>query len=139
MAKVNTDGSSWGNPGISGCSGILRNSRGWDIGSFSAPLGTQTSFYAELIGAILTIAITWSNGWTNLWLQCDSSMVMQAFANSKIIPWHLRNLWLNCKTRLLEMNFRVSHIFREGNCAADKVANMGLAAASFKWWQNAPH
>lgn len=58
--KVNTDGTSTGSPGFTACAGILKDSRGEYIGSFSAYLGIQNSLYAEIMGAILAIELAQS-------------------------------------------------------------------------------
>lgn len=36
------------------------------------------------------------------------------------------------------MNFYVSHIFREGNTCANKLASFGLTAPGFLWWDTIP-
>jgi hypothetical protein len=41
-----------------------------------------------------------------------------------IVPWHLSNMWFNCKKLITNMNFIVSHIFREENQCADSLANI---------------
>ncbi|KAL0285442.1 UNVERIFIED_CONTAM: putative ribonuclease H protein [Sesamum calycinum] len=46
--KLNTDGASKGNPGISGAGGILRNHLGRVMFAFLEPLGTNTNTQAEL-------------------------------------------------------------------------------------------
>lgn len=46
--KLNTDGSSVGNPGLAGCRGAIRDDAGrWIIG-FSRRIGMTSSFAAEL-------------------------------------------------------------------------------------------
>jgi hypothetical protein len=53
--------------------------------------------------------------------------VVVAFKNSnKQIAWPLRNRWKNSLWIIGQMNFIVSHIYREGNRAADLIANFGL-------------
>jgi len=36
------------------------------------------------------------------------------------------------------MHFMITHIFREGNNCADKLANLGLTVINFTWWDYAP-
>uniref|UniRef100_A0A2N9FM91 RNase H type-1 domain-containing protein n=1 Tax=Fagus sylvatica TaxID=28930 RepID=A0A2N9FM91_FAGSY len=47
-AKLNTDGSSLGNPGLAGGGGVIRDSSGSWLGGFSRYLGHTTSVQAEL-------------------------------------------------------------------------------------------
>jgi len=60
---------------------------------------------------------------SRLLAQC---LVVQAFKNSSIIPWKIRNKWSNAISRLCGMNCIVTHIFREGNQVADSLANHGF-------------
>jgi len=63
------------------------------------------------------------NGWRNVWLESDSSGTLLVFKNATLVPMHLRNRWHNCIH--LGMQIILSHIFREGNFCADKLANVG--------------
>ena len=124
--KVNIDGAARGCPGFTTCAGIFRGSRSEYIGSFSSFLGVQKSLYAEVMGAILAIEIAWSKGFRRIWLECDSSHLCQAFSLFNLIPWYLRGRWRKCIKISKEIDFEVSHIFREGNYYADKLAALGL-------------
>jgi len=37
-------------------------------------------------------AIEWveKKGWKNLWLECDSTLVVQAFYQHGLVPWQLK-------------------------------------------------
>ncbi|KHN06559.1 hypothetical protein glysoja_010903, partial [Glycine soja] len=61
------------------------------------------------------------NGWRNLWLECDSIMIVEAFRNDGLVPWQLKNRWLKCTALVTRMNFVVGHIFREDNACADML------------------
>ena len=64
--------------------------------------------------------------------------MLLAFKTKKMIPFSLRNRWLNCSQLLLDMNFFVTHIFREGNSCTDSFANLGLELSSFVWFPSLP-
>ncbi|KAK2403171.1 hypothetical protein QL285_052632 [Trifolium repens] len=139
--KCNSDGASVGNPGNSACGGIFRNSEANFCGAFAINLGTQSSFVAELMGAMLAIEIAHHNGWNSLWLETYSKLVLCAFKSSSSVPMVLRNRWNNCMLYISHMNFFVSHIFREGNKCADSMANIGLSLPSsvaHSWWPSLP-
>ncbi|WJX52536.1 hypothetical protein P8452_38639 [Trifolium repens] len=136
--KCNCDGASVGNPGISACGGIFRNANASFLGVFALNIGINTSLNAELAAAMLSIEIASSKGWSHLWLESDSMLVVQAFSFAKIVPWALRNRWDNCLLKISNMNFYVSHIYREGNHCADKMANLGLSLPVFSWWNQVP-
>jgi len=44
-----------------------------------------------------------------------------------MVPWNVRNRWDNYVAITRQMNFIVTHVFREGNCCADRLANIGLS------------
>ncbi|KAL6189533.1 hypothetical protein ACLB2K_040921 [Fragaria x ananassa] len=137
--KVNTDGLAKGNPGPAACGGVFRDASGGFLGSFCHSLGWKTSFYSELYAVILAIEIAHDKGWVYLWLESDSVSVVACFSSRSFSPpWNLRVRWNNCLSIIRQMNFRCSHIFREGNMVADKMANLGLSNASFTWYDNPP-
>ena len=137
--KVNTDGLAKGNPGPAACGGVFRDSAGYFLGGFSLSLGHRTSFYAELHAVILAIELAHARGWQNLWLESDSSSVISCFASGSFSPpWSLQTRWNNCTLHLQNMVFRCSHIFREGNVVADKLANLGLLSSSLVWHSTPP-
>ncbi|CAJ2651412.1 unnamed protein product [Trifolium pratense] len=136
--KCNCDGASLGNPGISACGGLFRDANSSFLGAFAFNIGISNSLNAELIGAMIAIETAASKGWSYLWLESDSMLVVLAFSSAKIVPWALRNRWDNCVTLLSNMNFYVSHIYREGNHCADKLANIGLSLHGLTWWNHIP-
>ena len=100
------------------------------LGCFAKNLCFGSSLFAESLRAMNAIEIAYNKGWTNLWLETDSTLVMLAFKSSSFVPWNIRNRWKNCIDLTKQMNFIVSHIFREGNCCADSLANIGLSINS---------
>lgn len=83
------------------------------------------------------IEIASSKGFTNLWLESDSKLVILAFRSNSGIPWCLSNRWQNCLARIRTMRFFASHIYREGNTCADSIANIGLSlASSILFWSD---
>ncbi|PON56459.1 Ribonuclease H-like domain containing protein [Parasponia andersonii] len=74
--KVNTDGSGFGSPSLAGYGSIFRTSRGFCKGAFAIPLGKVFAFEVELAGAIHAISCAYDFGWTNLWLECDSTYLV---------------------------------------------------------------
>ncbi|GAU28861.1 hypothetical protein TSUD_21990 [Trifolium subterraneum] len=52
------------------------------------------------------------------------------------MPWDLRNRWSNCF--MLGLTLKWSHICREGNACADKLANIGHLHTRTRWWESLP-
>lgn len=72
--------------------------------------------------------------WKNLWLECDSALVISAIRNHSIVPWRLRNRWENGLLITRSMNFLANHVFREGNTCSDALANVGLNVSHLTVW-----
>lgn len=108
--KCNTDGASRGNPGHASGAGIFRGSIGDFMGCFSIYLGIESSLFGETSTAILAIELASKKGWANLWLECDSQMVVAAFSNSSLVHWKLKTRWLNCLDLVKKMKFTVSRL-----------------------------
>lgn len=136
--KVNIDGAALGSPGTAAGGGIFRNHLGDFIGGFVVSLGITFAFRAELLATMYAIELSYRYGWRSLWLESDSEMVVKAFANHSIVPWDLRNRWLNCISILSSMRFYVTHIFREGNICADRLAKHGLSQDGLIWLSSLP-
>ena len=78
-------------------------------------------------------------GWSNLWLECDSSWVVHLFSSRSVeVPWEVRHQWDSCLDDLTNLNFVVSHIFREGNGVADSLAKYGAHHLEAQWWTSCP-
>ncbi|WCJ36046.1 hypothetical protein M5689_017268 [Euphorbia peplus] len=137
--KINTDGSALGAPGRAGSGGIFRTARGFSKGCFAFSINCSYAHLAELRAAIHAISVAWERGWHNIWLECDSSYVVELFKKrSSQVPWEVRQDWLQCMRNISDMSFVVSHIFREGNRVADALARFGQSHNDSHWWPSAP-
>jgi len=129
--KINTDDAAIKNPARAAAGGIFRNSDGACIGGFTHFIGPADALFAKLIATMVAIEIAVSKGFSNVWLESDSKLVVMAFKSKLVVPWELRNRWENCLHLTYNMRFCVSHIYREGNTWADRLANFGLSLSSF--------
>ncbi|GAU24780.1 hypothetical protein TSUD_356100 [Trifolium subterraneum] len=132
--KVNTDGSFTGNSAA--CGGIFRGHCANYIGSFTSKLSVGSVLHTELMAMVYALEEAAHRGWWNIWLESDSKIALEAFTNHDIVPWDLRNRWTNCLS--LDVNVKYSHIYREGNACADKLANEGHVVTNYTWWDSMP-
>jgi len=132
--KANTDGSVRNT--MAACGGIFCDYRGTFVGGFASNIGGGSVFDLEILGLILAMEFAVSNNWTRLWLETDSTSAIQAFHKPILIPIIFRNHWHNCTHRGLMVI--CSHIFREGNCCADGLADMGHAVTDTSWFTTLP-
>jgi ribonuclease HI len=135
--KCNTDGAA--TSFASACGGVFRDHNADFVASFSECLGNTSSLIAELSGLMRAIELAKDNNWLNLWIETDSSLAVLAFkSSSSIIPWTLRNRWLNCMKLAASMNIIVTHVYREDNVTADLLANLGLNLTTLLFMTDPP-
>lgn len=131
--KCNTDGST--NSNQSSCGGIFKDSNSDFLLCFGENTGLGNALHAEIFGAIRAIELADSHNWKNLWLEVDSQFVLK---NHSLVPWKLRNRWMNCIMLTSKMNFLARHIYREGNQCADTLASAGFNVPNLIVWLHLP-
>lgn len=94
--KCNTDGAARDAPGLTACGDTFKDHSAATLGCFAVHLGVKFALHAELFGAIFAIEIAFKKGWHNLWLECDSQLVIKAFNSLSIVPWQICHRWKNC-------------------------------------------
>ncbi|OMO90214.1 Endonuclease/exonuclease/phosphatase [Corchorus olitorius] len=124
--KINTNGSSQGNPWKAGAGGIIRDSAGSFYVGFSRHLGVATSTSAELWAIRDGLNIAKERGLRNIIVECDSKVAVQLISecfNSR----HTYSAILNdCRYLMDLLNVRkIEHTYREGNDCADLLAKHG--------------
>ncbi|XP_024640682.1 uncharacterized protein [Medicago truncatula] len=132
--KVNTNGSVVDSLGA--CGGLFRDHSGAFLGAYASNIGATSLFFAEVYGFILAIEYAASNGWSNIWLESDSTSALAVFKNSSLVPVLLRNWWHNARNQGIMVIS--SHIFHEGNGCADLLANMGHYLHDTVWYSVMP-
>ena len=122
--KVNTDGSVIDGHAAYGRYAICSI-------AFVCNIGAASVFHSEVLAFILAMEHAANHGWRNVWSESDSSSAILIFSNPSLVPLLLRNRWHN--THSLGIQIIASHIFREGNCCADRLANMGHDIQGSVW------
>jgi len=105
---------------------------------FAENTGSCNAFYAELLGAMRAIELAKLYNWKNLWLECDSSLVINAIHNHSPVPLPVRNRWENCLDVTRTMNLMATRVYREGNTCVDALANVGLSLNHLTIWLHVP-
>jgi ribonuclease HI len=130
-AILHTDGGARGNPGPAGIGVVLTDESGNVIGEIARGIGVQTNNVAEYEALIAGLELALVKGVTDLEIKVDSELV-----NSQIKgEWKIKNDRLRAlavKARSLMGRFHsasISHVPRDRNADADKLANQGMDAA----------
>ncbi|PNX57963.1 ribonuclease H, partial [Trifolium pratense] len=130
--KANTDGSVVGN--TAACGGLFRNHMADHVGSFAYNLGPVSILHAEITAIIIVIELAAAHGWQRISIESDSMSALSSFENPSIVPWDLRNRWSNAIS--LGLTVIHTHIFREGNMCADRLASHGHSIVDSMWWDS---
>ncbi|EOY14356.1 Uncharacterized protein TCM_033752 [Theobroma cacao] len=122
--KLNVDGSAKQSHNAAG-GGILRDHAGEMVFGFSENLGTQNSLQAELLALYRGLILCRDYNIRRLWIEMDAISVIRLLQGNHRGPHAIRYLMVSLRQLLSHFSFRFSHIFREGNQAADFLANRG--------------
>ncbi|GAU22350.1 hypothetical protein TSUD_106780 [Trifolium subterraneum] len=84
---LNVDGSSIGNPGISGFGGLIRNADGAWIHGFFGNLGVTNILHPELMAIYKGLLLAWELNIKELWCYSDSKMAIKLITDPTDV-WH---------------------------------------------------
>lgn len=131
-----TDGGARGNPGPAGAGVVFKNEENKVLGKFSKYLGVATNNFAEYSAVVLALEEAKKIGAETIEFRLDSELVVKQLRREyKIKNEELGKLFI--KIHNLSMGFKkinFSHIPREMNSEADKLANLAIDKG-----QNAKH
>ncbi|KAI3443768.1 hypothetical protein Pfo_000433 [Paulownia fortunei] len=122
--KLNSDGASKGNPGIAGAGGLLRNWNGDVLVAFYEAIGVQTNSVAELHAVLRGLMLAIERGFTRIWIEVDSKLVVQLLTGNSMANWTHQSFITRDRSLLRGVEYKITHLLREGNKVADCLANM---------------
>jgi len=82
--KCNTDGYAANTTSV--CGGIFRDKHAKFLLCFAENTKQGSAYHAELLGAMRANELASLYNWNCLWLECDSTLVVNAFKNHCLIP-----------------------------------------------------
>ncbi|CAN1131008.1 Putative ribonuclease H protein At1g65750 [Linum perenne] len=123
---LNTDGSRITQSGATAIGGIIRDSAGSLVRAFSANVGNCSITRAELRAIVEGLKLAWSLGIRKVAIQSDSAAAVTMLQASGR-PTHRHAALVADFQDIRDRQWEVSitHIFREANCCADYLANLG--------------
>ena len=126
---LNTDGAAKGVPGPAGGGGLFRDNRGFLISAFIANFGHCTAFRAEALALLQGLEMARELHIKKFVVQLDNQACVQAITGDVEGSGECTHIINACRRLVRDSSWdiRVSHIFREGNRAADWLANYGVA------------
>lgn len=60
------------------------------------------------------------------WIECDSLVLVNSFHSPDSVPWSIAYSVRECK-KLIAPNVSITHVFREGNGPANRLAATNLS------------
>src|SRR5215472_15299950 len=123
--RVNIDGGSRGNPGPAAYGVLIRDGRGEVVAKLKKYIGRTTNNVAEYYGLIAALDYAQSHGIRALRIESDSELLVnQMQGRYKVKSADLQPLFERARKMAQSFDsFRISHVYREQNGDADRLAN----------------
>ena len=124
--KLNFDGAARGNPGIAGIGCIIHDEKGSWIAKKATPINPTSNNLAELEALHQGIKLCLKFNLFKVCIEGDSQIIVNAIRKRSTPNWVLESQ-LGVVLSLIDKleDYRISHIYREGNQLADQLANCG--------------
>ena len=125
------DGAARGNPGPAGAGVFVEPERDRPALEFYEPLGASTNNVAEYRALLLALERAEEAGADDVDIRSDSRLLVEQLrGNFKIRAEHLKPLLAEAILRAKRFrSFAITHIPRESNTRADRLANLGADAS----------
>ena len=125
---AHVDGGARGNPGPSGYGVVIEDREGNKVAELSQYLGHQTNNFAEYSGLLAALHYVIDHGHQALEVVADSElMVKQMNGQYKVRAPQLLPLYEEARRLARRLDwFRIRHVRRAHNSAADKLANQAM-------------
>jgi ribonuclease HI len=131
--KIFTDGASRGNPGVSGIGIIVYDENDFIIESYKEYLGEATNNQAEYKALIKSLDLIAKISETRAFDMVEFYADSQLMVNQVNFEYQVKepelallNNKFHVKARKMGLKYSITHIEREQNKAADRLANMAI-------------
>lgn len=143
-AKLNFDGSSKGEAGRVKASigGVIRNHKAEFLLGYAESIGQADSTIAEVAALRRGLELVVENGWSHVWLEGDAKAMLDIIVQRRQVKCpHVQKHVAHINSIIPELSSCiVSHIYREGNRTAHKLAEMGHGLDKPRVWSfHPPH
>lgn len=123
---VYSDGASRGNPGPAGAGFIIYDESGGEVYKNSIPLGSTTNNIAEYTALLEAIKYVSTLKPVHVDFCLDSELIVKQVSGIyKVKTAHLIPYYEKIMTALMRLSYTCSHVRREFNKEADRLANLG--------------
>ena len=138
--KLNFDGSLKSKTGKASIGGVFRDHNAEFLLGYAESIGKTTSTMAELVALRRGLELILENRWRDVWLEGDAKALVDIIMEGRPVKSveakrHVDDI--NAIIKELD-NWTFTHIYREGNRAADKLAQMGHCLQKPHIWRDMP-
>ncbi|KAG6489171.1 hypothetical protein ZIOFF_050431 [Zingiber officinale] len=123
--KLNVDGCSKGNPGVSSYGVIVRDHGSIVVMAKHGLIGVGSNVRAELVAILKDLELCMENQLFLIWLESDSLVALKILSSS-YFSWEFGNLIRKIKGIICKHQVYFSHVYREANAVADYIANQAF-------------
>ncbi|XP_042009105.1 uncharacterized protein LOC121757660 [Salvia splendens] len=123
--KLNIDGAFSTLTMEAGEGGLVRGSDGGLLRAFCAPIAASSSFEVELLALIRGFEMAMELS-THIWIELDSAALVTLLSSGQLGAADFRHHMALIRSMTSQRHVRLSHIYREGNRAADFLAGRGF-------------
>lgn len=138
--KLNFDGSMKGKTGKASIGGVFRDHNAEFLLGYAESIGKTTSTVAELAALRRGLELILENRWRDVWLEGDAKALVDIIVKGRPVKsLEARRHVSDINDIMKELdNCVFTHIYREGNRAADKLAQMGHYFEKPHVWRDLP-
>ena len=129
LCKLNTDGCSLGNLGVSGGGGVLRDSSGAFLFGVSIPFGELTCFQAKTKSLLFGVQQCLLRGFSRIQVEVNSLMLVNILLDKSRCPWLIR-FEVDALKAIHGLEWTVGHCFCEMNQVADVLSKFGAHSSA---------
>ena len=125
--KINLDGARKDSSGLASAKGLIRDDMGRLVAGVAVNLGRCSALMAEIWGAWYALNLAWEKNIKKVILEMDNFSTIQIFSKDKSSITVYHGMIMDIKRMFsLDWEVMIQHVYREGNKAADTLANLGI-------------
>ncbi|MGH9413326.1 MAG: ribonuclease HI family protein [Terriglobales bacterium] len=125
---IHVDGGSRGNPGPAGYGVVICDPEGAVLDRIYASVGHQTNNFAEYSGLLAALRYAIAHGAKQVRILADSQLLVRQMEGRYAVKSpNLRPLFAEARRLALQIpSFSLTHVYREQNREADRLANLAM-------------
>lgn len=88
---------------VRGYGTVFHDYRGHVLDAFTSNFDIPSLVVAEVMAVIKAVEFAWVRDWKHIWLEVDSSLILDFLKSPFLVPWQLWVQWNNCLFRISQI------------------------------------